>query len=333
MSTKTHTYPIDFVVLWVDCSDPAWIAERNKYSNEPMNPARYRDWDVFQYWFRMIEKNAPWVNKVHFVTWGHIPPWLNAQHPKLNIVRHADYIPKEYLPTFSSHTIELNLHRIDEIKEHFVYFNDDMYLAAPCVPEDFFIDGKPCDSAVLAALEPTIVGHPYIHYLCNDASFANAHFTKRAVIKSNLSGWFSPKYGKDAVKNLFYAAVGSFSDFKTFHTAQAYCKSTFEQVWQLEPEALHKTCLNKFRQLTDVSQRVMRHQQLCTGNFMPRSTSVSAYYEAGADDSRIVETMRNHSKKLVCINDTDYAIDFEKEKAFLHDLFESLYPPKSSFEL
>ncbi|WP_331836427.1 hypothetical protein [Erysipelothrix piscisicarius] len=72
-----------------------------------------------------------WVNNVYLITYGHLPDFLNVDHPKLKIINHTDYIPSDYLPTFSSHTIELNMHRIEGLSEHFVYFNDDMFLNQP----------------------------------------------------------------------------------------------------------------------------------------------------------------------------------------------------------
>ena len=95
---------IDFVIPWVDGNDPAWIAQRKKYQPDTRDDdgeSRYRDWENLQYWFRGVEKFAPWVNKVYFLTWGHVPVWLDTSNPKLQIVRHEDYIPKDYLPTFS----------------------------------------------------------------------------------------------------------------------------------------------------------------------------------------------------------------------------------------
>ena len=61
---------IDFVVLWVDGSDPKWISKKSKYTQsdctEGNTIARYRDWDIFKYWFRGVEKYAPWVRKIHW---------------------------------------------------------------------------------------------------------------------------------------------------------------------------------------------------------------------------------------------------------------------------
>jgi hypothetical protein len=76
---------IDFVVLWVDGNNPEWRARYKKYRTEqrPEDAARYRDWGLLPYWFRAVEKYAPWVNKVYLVTSGEMPDWLNWGHPKL----------------------------------------------------------------------------------------------------------------------------------------------------------------------------------------------------------------------------------------------------------
>ena len=75
---------IDFVITWVDGSDPAWQRERARCLHPEeadgqidFRDTRYRDWGNLRYWFRAVEAYAPWVRKVHFVTWGHVPQWLN----------------------------------------------------------------------------------------------------------------------------------------------------------------------------------------------------------------------------------------------------------------
>ena len=139
---------IDFVVLWVDGSDPAWQAEKAKYQGKALDDSnsanRFRDWGLLPYWFRAVERFAPWVRKIHFVTCGQVPEFLNTEHPKLHLVKHSDFMPPEALPTFSSHAIEMNIHRIPGLAEHFVYFNDDMFLIRAVKQENFFRDGLPC---------------------------------------------------------------------------------------------------------------------------------------------------------------------------------------------
>ena len=60
--------------------------KKAKYSHNPKGNGvnRYRDWNNLRYWFRGVEKFAPWVRKIHFVTWGHIPDWLDTTNPKIN---------------------------------------------------------------------------------------------------------------------------------------------------------------------------------------------------------------------------------------------------------
>ena len=74
---------IDLVCPWVDGNDPAWQQERQRYASPEMQSGvvMFRDWDLMRYWFRGVEKALPWIRTVHFVTWGHLPPWLNTAHP------------------------------------------------------------------------------------------------------------------------------------------------------------------------------------------------------------------------------------------------------------
>ena len=139
---------IDFVITWVDGTDPKWLAEKLRTLQETdfletqktdSSDLRFRnDFDFLRFWFRGVEKFAPWVNQIFFVTYGHLPSWLNLNHPKLKIIRHEDFIPQEFLPTFNSHTIENHLHLIPGLSEYFVYFNDDFYLLKTTKPTDFF---------------------------------------------------------------------------------------------------------------------------------------------------------------------------------------------------
>ena len=114
-------------------------------NNNSNSKNRYRDWKLLKYWFRGVEKYAPWVNKIYFITYGHLPKWLNTENEKLVILKHSDYIPDKYLPTYNSNVIEMNYFRIKELNEKFVNFNDDMFIINDIREEDFFANGLPCD--------------------------------------------------------------------------------------------------------------------------------------------------------------------------------------------
>ena len=197
---------IDFVVTWVDGSDEKWLKEKNKYKadkNQDASNTRYRDYEIIKYFFRSVEKYAPWVNKIYFITWGHVPKWLNSKNPKLVIVKHKDFIPKKYLPTFNSCAIELNMHRIKDLSETFVYFNDDIVLNNYTKEKDFFENGYPKDSAVLNAIIPYGKSN-FEHRLVNNSNLINRNFNMMSVIKRDPFKWFNFKYGSDLIRTFLY---------------------------------------------------------------------------------------------------------------------------------
>ena len=73
----------------------------------------------------------------------------------VEVVLHKDIIPKEFLPTFNSCTIELFLHKIPDLSEHFIYVNDDMSLLHHANKSLFFdIDGLPINDFHFRRLKP-----------------------------------------------------------------------------------------------------------------------------------------------------------------------------------
>ena len=168
-TNMTETDGIDFVIPWVDGSDPEWKKDRDKwlkqlnkedYSGSGIDnkedidgsEERYRDWGLLKYLFRGINKFTPWVRKVHFITYGHLPEWMDTECPKLHIVRHEDYIPEKYLPVFNCNVLETRLQDIKGLAEKFIYINDDIYFLDTISPTDFFKDGKPKDFSALIEL-------------------------------------------------------------------------------------------------------------------------------------------------------------------------------------
>lgn len=325
---------IDFVVIWVDGNDKQWQNEKDKYSpkrNTDNRNIRYRDWDNLQYWFRGIEKFAPWVNKIHFVTYGHLPDWLNKNNPKLNIVKHTDYIPKEYLPTFSSHPIELNLHRIKGLSEKFVYFNDDMFIIDDVKKSDFFVNNLPCD---MAAINATVARDKlYNSVLYNNMLILNSRFKKNEIIRKNLSKWINLKYGKTLVRTFLGMPWSEFIGFYNKHMCNSFLKSTFEEVWEKEFEVLNETCMHKFRSKEDVNQFLFEYWQLMNGKFYPKKMSC-CYFQALEQKQELIKSIKKQKYKFVCINDSEYNNeDFERLKKELKDSFETILPQKCSFEI
>ncbi len=326
---------IDFIITWVDGNDLKWQEEKRKYktiAGSDNSVSRYRDWDVLKYWFRGVEKFAPWVNKIYFVTYGHLPKWLETDNEKLVIVNHSDYIPKEYLPTFNSHTIEFFFNRIKDLSDNFVYFNDDMFILKDVKEEDFFKDNLPCDSAVMSPIF-ALDRSGFSKIIVNNMGIINEKFNKKEVIKNNYSKWFNLKYGKDFIKNVFLNSWDRFTGFNDMHIPISYNKSSFDTVWAEEREQINNTCSYKFRNVNEnISHWLIRYWQLCTGNFYPRSIKFGKYLEYSKNNQYIYDWIKKQGSKVICINDVEAEYDFETEKANLINSFESILPDRSSFE-
>ena len=131
-------FPVDVVYTWVDGNDPSWRARRSARGLPAGDDNHYRDNGELRWSLRSLERFAPWAGRVYIVTDGSVPSWLNTEHDKIRLVPHAQIIPESFLPTFSSRVIEAHIHRIAGLAEHYIYCNDDFFLASPCAPGDFF---------------------------------------------------------------------------------------------------------------------------------------------------------------------------------------------------
>ena len=325
---------IDFVIPWVDGKDPKWLKERNLFIKaEETDDSRYRDWGTLPYWFRSVESYAPWVNRIFFITWDHIPDWLNMDHPKLTVITHKEYIPGEYLPTYNSNTIELNLHRIPDLAEHFVYFNDDTFLNTPVSPDDFFHNGLPRNCAVLEPFVSAGTEDPYPHILLNNIAFLNRHFDKKTVLRTHFSKWYHPVYGKYLLKNLYFTPGKYFSGLRNLHIPSSMRKETYRKVWEMEPRLLQNTCIHRFRCEQDVNQNIMSYYDICSGNFSPRNAEFGKCYSIGQSNDLLFSDLENKHHKLICINDHPFVTDYDLEKEQLLRHLQKKLPNKSSYEI
>lgn len=330
---------IDFVVTWVDGSDPNWIREKREYELEDgkndSSEARYRDWGLLKYLFRGFEANAPWVHKIHFVTWGHVPDWLNTNHPKLNVVKHEDFIPKSFLPTFNSNVIDWNLFRIKELSENFVLFNDDTLLISCTQPKDFFNE-QPCGSLVL---EPfAVVKNDWFFTPATNCAIINSHFNLHQSFKSNPTKWLNPKYGlKNNISTLLMLAYPYCCGFGCWHLPNSFSKNTFVEIWEKEHELLEQTCSHRFRDKTEPNQWLAEAWQYMSGMFAPRNPNYGKAFQLGKiQDNLEIATnyIREKQGKCVCVNDS--FIDDSKLDDVTTEIvsaFDAILPTKCSFEL
>ena len=325
---------IDFVILWVDGADKKWLKDKSKFNPDldvTTAANRFRDWDILKYWFRGVEKFAPWVNNVYFITYGHLPDFLNVNNPKLKIINHEDYIDKKYLPVFNSNSIEIGINKIEGLSEQFVLFNDDIFIIKDTKETDFFKDGLPCDEYAENVIAPA--DDVFFNILYNDVKLVNRFFNKRTQDKKLGNKRLNLKYGKNNIKTLLLKPFSKYVGFNNPHIAQSFLKSSFDYLWDVDKKDCEITLSNRFRAATDISQYAVRYFQLVQGKFVPRSSKFGRYLEIHDDNvneiSDIIKSQKNH---IVCLNDTDDSCNFEKDKKILIEAFEEILPEKSSFE-
>jgi len=128
--TRATPFPIDVVYTWKgeDVSND----RRLGYNHE------------LQYSLRSVHFFAPWVNKIFILmNSAKQPSWIK-DNSKIIIVEHSETFPLEkYLPNTNSNAIETTIANIPGLSNHYIYFNDDIFLGRRVKYTDFFTtDGK-----------------------------------------------------------------------------------------------------------------------------------------------------------------------------------------------
>ena len=328
--------PIDIILPWVNGDDPLWRREKNKYDREGrISDVRFQSWNNLQYVFRGIEENMPWVHKVFFVTWGHVPEWMDLSCEKLEVVKHSDYIPSKYLPTFNSNVIEMNYFRIRNLSENYILFNDDLFPLRFIPEEYYFKEDCPCEEAVEThfILKADKGMDLQMNYACvNNMVLINRHFDKRQVLRENQDKWFHPVYEKRMEQNVNLQYWNHFESFVYPHEAMPMKKSVLKRIWEQETEILDKASCNKFRSYSDITQRLVTMWQICSGNFVPHKYEGKLFLVDEGNCQEAADAIRKRSYPIVSLNECSTE-NFEKIKNIINSALEEILPEKSRYEL
>ena len=313
------TFPIDAVYTWVDGTDPAWL-ERKRAALEhnlghPMPEAaaddlRFVGHDELRHSLRSLEQYAPWIRHVYLVTDGQRPDWLREDSEWVTVVDHRDIAPPgTVLPTFNSQAIEANLHRIDGLSEHFLYFNDDMFLSSPVQPELFFhangLASMFLSRAQVAPGEP-VEGEP-----APDAAGKNARRLVQEVSGRRLSR-------------------------KLFHAPYALRRSVSYEIEERWPEIVQRTRDSQFRRLEDVTLAGGLHLNYAYATSRAVTRGIRYRYVGIGEETAAAELRRliadRDSLKTFCLNDAVQELPSDvvdrQVRAFLAERF----PDMGSFE-
>ena len=142
--------------------------------------------------------------------------------------------------------------------------------------------------------------------------------------------WVTLKY---YCYNVMEMAFPRFTGFYTVHGPSPLKKSTYETLWQAEPELLRKVCSHPFRHKEDVSQYVIREWQKLSGDFVNKNSYwLCKYFDVSDHNEKLLRMIRKHTGKIACVNDSNHGIDFEKAKAEINAAFAEGFPERSAFE-
>jgi hypothetical protein len=194
---------VDAVITWVDGSDEKLANKKTKYlSGEKESKiqnvkTRYNQVGEIEYVIKSIIKFAPFINNIFIVTDSQSPKiiddsnsWRKEYREKLKVVDHKvifrDFI--EFLPTFNSTTIETMLHYIPNLSEHFIYFNDDMFLIKPTKISHWFKNGIPIVSGKWKKL-PQKIWYYRLKYLFFPWTLKRAGFKYSQAHSAQIAGY------------------------------------------------------------------------------------------------------------------------------------------------
>jgi len=306
---------IDVVYTWVDNNDMAWQFARKRAYKKFKNGAvdansrmRFRNRDELKYSLRSLYKFANFVNHIYVVTCGQTPKWFKP-HPKVTIVHHETIFPnKGDLPTFNSHAIECNLHRVPGLSEKYIYMNDDLFFAQVVGPNQFFDES----------------GHMKI--------FLGHYKTPRGPVEKKENGWKAAWKNSNAFLDAHFVAEKR----RGFHTAPfAFNKSTVYKIEKTFPQVFKQVSANHFRS---------RRCCTMTNGFIPY---VAWYWKQATPDTIRHKTIFFHAslkenraalasikkEKLTSFGVEDMSAKNSLElDALLHDFLESSFPEKAPWE-
>ena len=351
MNSNPTITPIDFVLPWVDGSDPAWLAEKNHYlpqhqgRHDAISSNRYQDFGTLRYVLRSIEKNCPWYHKIYLITANQYPEWLRTDHPRVEIVSHQQlFMQPQNLPVFNSSAIEMNLVNLKGLSEQFIYLNDDTVILRPTPPERFFQQGLPVDFLSHGWLRrgklfQRLRGYnSWVDALNNNIALIN-RIHQPATLASRFL--FDPSYSLlDKLSNtLLKYYYRHYFWFTHWHLPQPYTRQTLQQVFQhFEPEILACTA-NRFRAANDLTIYLNRYWHLASGAFIPHKYN-DGFVQNISNPTQLqqaINHLHQHTDiRFICLNDTCSSSDTEL-LAQLHSLQTAFYqhylPDKASFEL
>ena len=225
---------IDAVITWVDGSDQEYKKKIEKHLTTSTNyKKQYLQANEIEYCVKSILKFAPFIRKIFIVTDNQKPSFSSLENliasNKVKVVDHKEIFKgyEKYLPTFNIRSIDAVLHRIEDLSEMFVYFNDDVFLVDKICEEDWFVK----DKAVL-------MGKWARSYSINPLKVLSGKFKKIFGLRPSFNASQSKAANISGFKKEY---------FKSYHAARPQIKSVIKEFYHKNPESLIDQIKYRFR--------------------------------------------------------------------------------------
>lgn len=292
---------MDVVITYVDGLDPLWQRDYEEHTNIPILEKRFRDWGTLRYLMRGIEVNMPFIRKVHLVVArdSQVPEWINRD--EVNVVLHEHIIPKQFLPTFNCNPIELHIHRIEDLDEQYVYFNDDVFPLMKCEPTDFFVNGKG-----QLGMARHLFYVDMFKKICR-----NSDVVARRALGMRPSLLF----------------------LRPQHVCTPMIKSECEELYQRVEQDFYDS-ITKTRTAKNISQYVFLNYMYLKGSLQNKRLSKRHFSLGITSPEKLRKFITAPTRKFTCINDVQLSQErFEELRKVLLDAFDTLLPNKSKYEI
>lgn len=314
------TFPVDVVYTWVDGSDPQWraamdasLAEQDRDRLEVLSAdsSRFHDRDELRYSLRSLASYAPFVRNVYVVTANQVPRWLRTDHPRLRVVSHREiFRSAAVLPTFSSHAIESQLHHIDGLSEHYLYFNDDVFLGRLQTARSFF-HGNGLAKFFQSRNSQVGLGVPD----ARDSPLVSSGKNNRQLIES--------RFGRLPIR-VFQ------------HSVHAQLRSVLLEMEDQFSTAFERTVSHRFRHIDDISVAAALHHYYAylTGRAVPGDLRY-AYVDIAEITSveQLMDRVPWATLDVFCLNDKGSAgADAQAQARAVPAFLDRYFPHKSEFE-
>lgn len=283
---------IDVVITYVNNRDSNWMREYGSLYHDKTYFNRYLDYNTLSLQIQLIRKYMSYVNNIYVVVSN------ESQVKKIDVkdaivITHKQIIPEKFLPTFNSCTIEMFLHKIPNLSEYFIYFNDDMYPTSNSTIEDFFEDGKIC-----------------------------MNFKKVEKLDSNNIFRIQCKNSCDAAKRLNNTDITD-SFIKPDHICLLHTKSSYAQVWSEIGDEIESSITNR-RSEKNFNQYLFALYNFYKGEVKLKKLDYRFYDSKHNLFTDTLKDICSKKYKFVCINDIGLdAKSIEKNREVLVDALRS----------